>query len=280
MVEPILANADASGGSVVFAFMLTLLAGLCTGIGSLLALLTGGLRPRLLTLALGFSAGVMLYVSMVDILAKARSSLSLGFGPVAGHLLTVLAFFSGIAVIALIDALVPGYENPHEIPSASRLAALSPHQSWRLQRMGVFSAVAIALHNAPEGLAVFMAGLANPTVGISVAVAIAIHNIPEGLAIAAPILYATGSRRRAFLWSFLSGLAEPLGALVGFLLLRPWLSPGLLGLVFAAVAGVMVYISLDELLPAAEEYGEHHVAIGGLVAGMLVMAVSLVLLET
>lgn len=272
-------QAAASPETVLYAFGLTLLAGLATGIGSVLALLGNGSRPRQLTVALGFSAGVMVYVSLVDILAKARSSLSLALGERTGHLLAVLAFFGGIAVIALIDALVPSYENPHEIPTTAKLEALSERQSLRLQRMGGFSALAIAIHNAPEGLAVFMGGLANPAVGISVAAAIAIHNIPEGIAIAAPIFYATGNRRKAFLWSLSSGLAEPLGALIGFVLLRPWFSPSVLGLVFASVAGVMVYISFDELLPTAEEFGEHHFAIAGLIAGMAVMAASLVLLS-
>lgn len=143
--------------------------------------------------------------------------------------------------------------------------------------MGVFSALAIGIHNFPEGLATFMGGLSDPTLGISIAVAIAIHNIPEGLAVSAPIYYATKSRKKAFILSFLSGLAEPVGALIGYFLLKEFFNEITFGLVFAGVAGIMVYISLDELLPTAEEYGEHHLAIGGLIAGMLIMAVSLLL---
>ena len=144
-------------------------------------------------------------------------------------------------------------------------------------RMGLFSALAIAIHNFPEGLATFMSALADPALGISIAVAIAIHNIPEGLSVSAPIYYATGSRKKAFVWSFLSGLSEPVGALLGYFLLRTFFNEATFGAIFASVAGIMVYISLDELLPTAEEYGEHHIAIFGLVIGMLVMAISLVL---
>jgi ZIP family zinc transporter len=147
----------------------------------------------------------------------------------------------------------------------------------RLLRMGLFSALAIGIHNFPEGLATFMSGLSDPALGFSIAVAIAIHNIPEGLAVSAPIYFATQSRKKAFVLSFLSGLAEPIGALIGFFLLKQFFNDLTFGFVFAGVAGIMVYISLDELLPTAEEYGEHHLASGGLIAGMLVMAVSLLL---
>ena len=143
--------------------------------------------------------------------------------------------------------------------------------------MGLFSALAIAVHNFPEGLATFMAALTDPTLGISIAVAVAIHNIPEGVAVSVPVYYATKSKRKAFWLSFLSGLAEPVGAIIGFFILRPFFSEATFGVIFAAVAGIMIYISLDELLPTAEEYGEHHIAIGGLVAGMLVMALSLLM---
>jgi ZIP family zinc transporter len=151
------------------------------------------------------------------------------------------------------------------------------HKS-KLMRMGLFTALALAIHNFPEGLATFMAALRDPIMGISIAVAIAIHNIPEGIAVAVPVFYATGSKKKAFKLSLLSGFAEPLGALAGFLLLYRFLSDTMFGFVFAFVAGIMVYISLDELLPAAKEYGEHHLSIYGLVAGMAVMALSILLM--
>ena len=143
--------------------------------------------------------------------------------------------------------------------------------------MGLFSALAIAIHNFPEGLATFTAALTDPALGISIAVAIAIHNIPEGVAVSVPIYYATKSRSKAFWISLLSGLAEPVGAIIGFVILRPFLNETILGVIFGAVAGIMVYISLDELLPTASQYGKHHIAIGGLIAGMAIMAVSLLL---
>ena len=149
----------------------------------------------------------------------------------------------------------------------------------RLRRTGVFTALAIAVHNFPEGLATFTMALDQPATGAAIAVAIAIHNVPEGIAVSVPLYYATGNRKKAFLWSFLSGLAEPLGAVVGFVILLPFLSPAVFGVLFAGVAGIMVFISLDELLPAAEQYGEHHLCIYGLIAGMGVMAVSLLLLR-
>lgn len=263
--------------NVVFALTLTLLAGLSTGFGSLLGLLSKRFNPKILTVSLGFSAGLMLYVSMIEIFVKAREALGHVYGERPGYALTTLAFFAGVFLIALIDRLIPTLENPHELNIDQKLQLSSERGRSRLMRMGLFSALAIGIHNFPEGLATFMAGLSDPTLGVSIAVAIAIHNIPEGLAVSAPIYYATRSRRKAFVYSFLSGLAEPVGALLGWFLLREVFTEAVFGFVFAGVAGIMVYISLDELLPAAEEFGEHHLAIGGVVGGMLLMAVSLLL---
>lgn len=263
--------------SILFAFGLTLFAGLSTGIGSLIGFLSKEFNPRFLATALGFSAGVMIYVSLVEIFVKARDALSVAYGDKIGYVMTVVAFFAGIAVIALIDKLIPSYENPHEVKVAQKIEESSAAQKKKLMRMGVFSALAIGIHNFPEGLATFMGGLADPTLGVSIAVAIAIHNIPEGLAVSAPIFFATKSRKKAFILSFSSGLAEPVGALIGYFALRAIFSDATFGVIFASVAGIMVYISLDELLPTAEEYGEHHFAIGGLIGGMFIMAVSLLL---
>jgi len=263
--------------NVLFALGLTLFAGLSTGIGSLIGFMSKEFNPRFLTIALGFSAGVMIYVSMIEIFVKARDSLSVSYGDKMGYVLTVVSFFAGIAVIALIDKLIPSYENPHEMNVEQKIKDSTDEQKKKLMRMGMFSALAIGIHNFPEGLATFMSGLTNPTLGVSIAVAIAIHNIPEGLAVSAPIFYATKSRKKAFVWSFLSGLSEPIGALIGYFVLRSIFNEATFGVIFASVAGIMVYISLDELLPTAEEYGEHHLAIGGLIAGMFIMAVSLVL---
>lgn len=263
--------------NVIFAFLLTVFAGLSTGIGSLIGLLSKKFNPKILTIALGFSAGVMIYVSMIEIFVKAKDALSISMGEKVGYIWTVVAFFIGIFVIALIDKLIPAYENPHEMNTEKIIEQSSQKDKAKLLRMGMFSALAIGIHNFPEGLATFMSGLSNPTLGISIAVAIAIHNIPEGLAVSAPIYFATKSRRKAFVLSFLSGFAEPVGAIFGYFLLRSIFTDATFGFVFASVAGIMVYISLDELLPTAEEYGEHHLAIGGLIAGMLIMAISLLL---
>ncbi|MBC8314133.1 MAG: zinc transporter ZupT [Bacteroidetes bacterium] len=261
---------------VYFAFGLTLFAGLSTGIGSAVAFFSKRTNTKFLAGALGFSAGVMIYVSLVEIFPKAKDALSAALGETEGYWVTTLAFFGGLAFIALIDRLVPSFENPHEPRSVEDLKpAADDKKNKTLLRMGLFSALAIAIHNFPEGLATFTAALTDPALGISIAVAIAIHNIPEGIAVSVPIYYATGNKRKAFFFSFLSGLAEPVGALVGFFILMPFMNEIVFGILFASVAGIMVFISLDELLPTAEKYGEHHVAIYGLIAGMVIMAISL-----
>jgi len=263
--------------NVLFAFMLTLFAGLATGIGSAIAFFAKRTNTKFLSIALGFSAGVMIYVSMIEIMVKAQEALIDHLGKTAGSYMTVLGFFTGIAMIMIIDKIVPEMGNPHETHTVEEMDGQSTEHKAKLMRMGLFTALAIAIHNFPEGIATFTAALTNPSLGVAIAVAIAIHNIPEGIAVSVPIYYATGSKKKAFLYSFLSGLAEPIGAIFAFVVLRNFLNEGVFGFIFAAVAGIMVYISLDELLPAAKEYGEHHLSIYGLIAGMAVMAVSLLL---
>ncbi len=261
--------------NLIVAFGLTLFAGLATGIGSLIAFLAKTTNKKFLSISLGFSAGVMIYVSFVEIFLKAKDSFVQYMGEKSGNWMAVLAFFCGMFFIAIIDKLVPSYENPHEMQSIEKME--DSVEKTKLLRMGVFMALAIAIHNFPEGLATFMAALHDPKIALPVAVAIAIHNIPEGISVSVPVYYATGSKKKAFVYSFLSGLAEPIGAIIGYSIIRPFMNDAVFGFTFAAVAGIMVFISLDELLPAAQEYGEHHLAIYGLVTGMIIMALSLLL---
>lgn len=265
------------------ALLLTVIAGLATGLGGLAVFLTNRTNGSFLALSLGFSAGVMLYVSFVEILAEASDLLSAAWGPGRGTWGMVGGFFAGIAVIAVIDRIVPHQANPHEFAyqpgdAEADAAFAAPAADSRLLRTGMLTALAIAIHNFPEGFATFAAALGDPSVAVAITVAIALHNIPEGIAVAVPVFQATGSRARAIGLSFLSGLSEPLGAVIGFLLLRPFLTDALFGVSLAAVAGIMVFISLDKLLPTAEKYGGHHLCVYGIVAGMAVMAVSLAML--
>jgi ZIP family zinc transporter len=221
----------------------------------------------------------MIYVSLIEIVIKARDSLVEVHGDVLGAWLTAAAFFGGILVIAIIDRILPEIENPHHGADVSDMDDKAKAKKFRkLYNMGIFTAIAIAIHNFPEGLATFAGALTDPALGIAIAVAIAIHNIPEGIAVSVPIYYATGSKKKAFFYSFLSGLAEPVGAAIGFFLLYSFFNEITFGILFASVAGIMVFISLDELLPTSREYGTAHLSIYGLIAGMAVMALSLLLL--
>ncbi len=264
-------------GNFWFAFGLTLFAGLSTGIGSALAFFTSSTNTRFLSASLGFSAGVMVYVSFVEIFPKAHEAMIPRFGETGASWYTVLAFFCGILLIGIIDRLIPSQKNPHEIRKVEDMDDKKAEHDPQLVRMGLFTALAIAIHNFPEGIATFMAGMSDTSIAIPIAVAIAIHNIPEGIAVSIPISYGTGNRRKGFLLSFLSGLAEPVGALLAWFILMPFLSDTLFGFIFASVAGIMVFISIDELLPTARAYGFHHHAIYGFIAGMALMALSLLL---
>ena len=266
--------------NVLLALGLTLFAGLATGVGSLIAFFTSRTNTKFLSIALGFSAGVMIYVALIEIFVKAKDALTAEHGESQGYWLTLAGFFGGMLFIALIDKFIPKKTNPHEVRMVEDInkAESTITEADKLMKMGTFTALAIAIHNFPEGIATFMSAIQDPSVGVAIAIAVAIHNVPEGIAVAVPIFYATGVRMKAFKLSLLSGLAEPVGALLAFLVLMPFLTDTMFGVIFAGVAGIMVFISLDELLPAAKKYDETHLSIYGLVAGMAVMAISLVLL--
>lgn len=296
--------------NVWVAFGLTAFAGMATGIGSIIAFTAKRTNYRFLSVATGFSAGVMLYVSFVEIFFKGAESLWDRYGDYAGNWINAASFFGGMLLIGLIDNLIPSGENPHEIRSETETLPLhdpsAPIPDFdsvpithakregfhdhgtdhrKFMRMGLFTALAIGIHNFPEGLAIFLAAVENPSLGVAIAVAIALHNIPEGISVSVPIFYATGSRKKAFLYSALSGLAEPIGAGIGYLAIRFFfgsigvISSEIMGILFGSVAGIMVYISLDELLPTSRAYGKGHDSLYGLVGGMLVMALSLLLMQ-
>ena len=266
-----------TNAQLLWAFTLTLMAGLSTGIGALIVLMIKRQSKSILSVGLGFSAGVMLYVSFMEILPSSILELSKSFTPKEAETMAVIAFFVGIGISAFIDRLVPNEINPHEFSGGKDTDAKN---AAFLKKTGVVTAIAIAIHNFPEGFATFLFALAQPEAGTVVAIAIAVHNIPEGIAVALPILMATNSRAKAFWLSFLSGLAEPLGAVVGFLLISAaFVGGGFIGFAFAAVAGIMVYVCLDELLPSSRVYGNEHLAILGVSVGMAVMAVSLIMLK-
>ncbi|HDV7319783.1 TPA: zinc transporter ZupT [Campylobacter jejuni] len=276
---------------------MTLFAGFSTAIGSIIAFFSRKDDLRVLSLGLGFSAGVMIYISFMEILPTALKDFKNHYDSHWAELLGLACFFGGILISLLIDKLIPEDVNPHEPKEDLSELKICPlpqkgqnppkfhpgeklHQinTKALKRTGIFTALAIAIHNFPEGFATFISSLDNLTLGIAIAIAVAIHNIPEGLAVSLPIYHATGDKKKAFIYSALSGFAEPLGAFVGALILLPFIGDLTLAISFAVIAGIMVFISLDELLPAAKTYDKAHDSLYGLIAGMMIMALSLNLL--
>lgn len=267
--------------NLLFAFAVTLLAGLSTGIGSVIAYVAHKMNNSVISFLLGLSAGVMVYVSFVELFAESQHILSGLKGEKLGATYATLALFGGVALIWVIDFLVPEHENPHEIRTVEKQARVSEsteNSPKKMKRLGIMAAIAIAIHNFPEGISTFITALESPSLGLAIAIAIALHNIPEGIAISIPIYQSTGSRRKAFWYSFLSGLAEPLGALLAYLILMPYINETSMGVILAIVAGIMIYVSIDELLPAARSYGKHHSSIMGFIVGMALMAFTLIVM--
>ena len=262
----------------ITALLMTLIAGSATGIGGVLVLFKKKLSSDTLAGALGISAGVMIFISLAEMFPEAQAEI-LSAGHIKyGKAYILAAFFLGMGIITLIDFLVPEYENPHE---ASGLSLDT--QASTMKKLGIMSALAISIHNFPEGIATFIGALNDSQMGAGITFAISIHNIPEGIAIAIPIYYATKSKGKALLYATLSGFSEDLGALLCIAVTHLFgveLTGGgiIFPLILAAVAGIMIYISLDELLPTAEKYGKHHIAIAGVVAGMAIMGISLLII--
>ena len=228
-------------------------------------------NPRMLAFGLAFAGGAMVYISLVEIFWKSYQSFGEILPEKEAYTSATLAFFGGVVLLMLIDRLVP---NPH-----NKLTAPHDESKSHLKRVGLLAALAITVHNFPEGMATFFATLEDPVVGASLAFAIAIHNIPEGVSIAIPVYYATGDRKLTLLACLLSAVAEPVGALVGYLVLAPFLTPFVFGSVFGVIAGAMVFLSLDELLPTAKRYSSGHDAVYGMVIGMGSIALSLILFK-
>lgn len=284
---------DLSMEQILWAFLLSALAGISTTIGAVLAFFSKKDNFKLLSIGLAFSAGVMIYISFMEILPEAIEDFQKVYAGFGGEILAILCFFLGVILSAIVDKLVPEsldtkakkeYEELKIDPNEQEQIYTNPPQNatnshHALKRTGVFTAFAIAAHNFPEGFATFVSSLESLSFGLAIAIAVAIHNIPEGMAVSLPIYHATGQKRKAFVYSALSGLTEPLGALVAVFLLLPFVGTFLLAFTFALIAGIMVYISFDELLPAARAYGEAHHCLYGLLVGMGVMALSLALLN-
>lgn len=258
---------------VVTAFALTIGAAAATMIGGLSVIKASTTNPRLLAFGLAFAGGAMVYISLVEIFGKSNMAFAEIFNTKEAYVWTTILFFCGVGLLAVIDRLIP---NPH-----NELAKISSHNidAKYLSRVGLLAAIAITVHNFPEGMATFFATLDNPVVGAPLAIAIAVHNIPEGVSIAIPVYYATNSKQKALLACFISALAEPVGAALGYFILAPFLTPFVFGSVFGIIAGAMVFLALDELLPSAKRYASGHDAVYGMIIGMMMVALSLVLFK-
>ena len=275
---------------IVSALLMTLIAGAATGIGGALVLFKKKLSSDILAGSLGLSAGVMIFISLAELFPEAQAEIAASGDLIYGKAYVLIAFFIGMGLITLIDFLIPEYENPHEAPGLSLES--KPQFIGKLEqtgnekamhKLGILSAIAIAIHNFPEGIATFIGALNDPQMGLGITFAISIHNIPEGIAVAIPIYYATKSKGKALLYATLSGMSEVIGAVLCFAVTSIFgidLTEGgpIFPLIMAAVAGIMIYISLDELLPTAEKYGKHHIAIAGVVSGMAIMGISLLII--
>ena len=270
----------------LFAFLLSLFAGLSTTIGSVIAFIVKKPNPKFISFVMGFSAGVMIFISFVELLLNSIVSI--------GYQLGVLFFFLGMGIMFLIDVLVSHkyeFEDSIEV-LVNDNGSYKPHllhghrhrhQSGRkktkikIEKTSLFIVLGVFIHNFPEGMATFIGTLTDIKLGLLLALAVALHNIPEGIAVSIPLYINNGSRRNAFKWSFISGMSEPVGAIVTWVILFPFITPTLLSAMLGVVGGIMVYISLDELLPASRKFGKEHHSILGIITGMAIMAFSLAL---
>lgn len=268
---------------VILSLGLTTIVGLSMGLGSLLSFFVKETNKKFLALSLSFSAGIMIYVSFMAILPEGMELIEEAMGE-HGNFIALGAFFGGMLITAIVEKLVHkfgghyhghdhdnGHHHDHEHHHEHH-----HHEEGHLSKLGLMSAIAIAIHNLPEGLAIFTAGLKDITVAVPIAAAVVLHNIPLSIAISVPIYYSTGSKKKAFLYSLLVGLCQPFGAIMGYLILSRFFNDMVFGVLFSIVAGIMIFVSLDELLPASQKYEDHHLSVYGAIAGMIIMALSMV----
>lgn len=262
--------------NVMLSFGLTLIVGLSMGAGSLLSFFVKDTNKRFLALSLSFSAGIMIYVSFMAILPEGMELLESTMGEM-GHYIALIGFFGGMFITGLMEKLVHKYAGDYHGHHSGHHHGEHSHgdEHEHLSKLGLMSAIAIAIHNLPEGLALFTAGLKDISLALPIAAAVIIHNIPLSIAISVPIYYSSGSKRKAFMYTLLVGLCQPLGAIIGYALLSRFFNDTLFGFLFSLVAGIMIFVSLDELLPASQKYEDHHLSVYGAIAGMIVMAISL-----
>ena len=249
----------------IFPLILSTIAGLSTVLGAVIVFFTKNRNERFLTFALGFSAGVMITVSFTDLFPTAENAISKYHGKVSGILWSILFLLIGALMAYLIDSFIPA-EEKGTVPKVKN--------DFDNFRVGLVSTIALMIHNFPEGIATFVSSYQDTRLGLSVTFAIALHNIPEGIAIAMPIYFATKSRFKAIKYSFLSGMAEPLGALIAFLCLKPFINELILGIIFAVVCGIMLYISFAELIPSSRKYGYTRISLASIFLGICIMPIT------
>lgn len=260
--------------SYILPLILTLFAGMSTLLGGFITFFIKRNNLNALSIGLGFSAGVMVYVSLSELVPNSEVMLQSYYGLLGSKAMVFGGFLSGVLIAVLIDYFIPDHIEEDFLGNTSK-----KQQRRKIKRAGLITALAVTLHNFPEGMATFLVSSQDLALGIPVAIAIAIHNIPEGIAIALPIFHATGRKRLAILYSFMSGISEPIGGLIGVVLLKTIMPEQSVGVMTAAIAGIMVYLSFDTLLPLAREYGENHHVIIGIIMGMLIMSFSLIFLN-
>ena len=258
--------------------LITCFAGFATVIGGFITFLVHKSNMKVLSLGLGFSAGVMIFVSLTEILETAQGLLQ-SYYPVKYHWLLFFGFITGVIIAKLIDEFIPDHVEEEDFKENCDAEDESCKRKHKIKRAGLLTAIAIAIHNFPEGLGTFLVSTQNIALGASVAIAIALHNIPEGIAVALPIYHATGLKRKAIWYSFWTGVTEPIGALIGLGLLHWFLPEAFIGFMLIAVVGIMIYISFDTLLPLSHEYGDWHYAITGVMSGIIIIWASLLLLN-
>ncbi|AOR24359.1 zinc transporter ZupT [Clostridium taeniosporum] len=257
--------------NAVIALLLSFLAGTSTVLGAIFVLFIKKKSDKIITFALGFSGGVMICISFTDLFPNAKESLIKYYGNVYGILITIFYMLTGVIFALLIDKFIPNEPKKFMIYGSDK--------HLNLFKVGFVSMIAITLHNFPEGIATFISSYQNITLGISISLAIAMHNIPEGIAVAMPIYYSTGNKRKAFKYTLYSGLSEPLGAIIAFFLLKPFINDFILGLIFAFVMGIMLYISFEELIPSSREYGYNNLSLYSIFLGICIMPITHIFLN-
>ena len=241
---------------IIGALLVSTIAGLSTMLGALVIFFKWKDQNinKFITASLAFSLAIMIGISITDLIPESTFILLKNYGVGKGIVISFITFIIGILLVKYLHKLMNKTEQKND-----------------LYKLGILNMLALILHNFPEGIATFMSSYKDIELGLKLALAIAFHNIPEGISIAVPIYYATKSKKNAIFKTFLSGIAEPIGAIIAYIFLSKYITDNFISMILLLVGGIMITLAIEVIFPKAKKYNLDKYLYLGLIIGTILI---------